>query len=155
MDSVLAQIESLLDKILKEEETLKGCFLIDLKKDDQKVSVFLDGDHGLTHGQCKLVSRKLEAHLDENLLLGEKYTLEVSSPGADGPLKLLRQYHKHVGRKIRVHLEDETEIEGVLKSITDESLEVEEKKGKGKKAVTTLHKLNFEQIIKSYILLAF
>lgn len=154
MDSVLAQLEELLAKVLKEEE-LTDCFLIEMKKKDSKVIIYIDADEGVTFEKCRKISRKLEAHLDENLLLGEKYRLNVSSPGADKPLKYLRQYYKHIDRKIEVHLKDESTIEGVLKSIEEEILTVEVTTGKGKKKIVELKTIEFLNIEKSFILLAF
>ncbi|MEI9935533.1 MAG: hypothetical protein WDM71_11945 [Ferruginibacter sp.] len=40
------------------------------------------------------------------------FSLEVSSPGIEEPLKILRQYKKNIGRKIEVLLQDETKSEG-------------------------------------------
>ena len=155
MDSILAQIQGHLDTILKEED-FKDCFLIDLEKNDDKVQVFLDADTGVTFEKCRKISRLLEAEIDETQILGEKYTLEVSSPGAIAPLKLLRQYPQHVGRKIKIHLlSEEIEIEGKLIAIEDEVLHVHSVTGKGKKKVEEDHKIEFKNIDKSYILLAF
>ncbi len=154
MDSVLAQLEELLAKVIKEEE-LTDCFLIEMKKKDSKVVIYIDADEGVTFQKCKKISRKLEALLDENLLLGEKYRLDVSSPGADKALKYLRQYKKHIDRKIEIHLKDESTIEGVLKNIEDEILTVEVSSGKGKKKVVELKTIEFLDIEKSFILLAF
>ena len=154
MDSVLAQLEELLAKVIKEEE-LTDCFLIDMKKKDSKVVIYIDADEGVTFGKCRKISRKLEAYLDENLLLGEKYRLDVSSPGANTALKYLRQYHKHINRKIEVHLKDESTIEGVLKSIEEEILTVEVTSGKGKKKVVEQKTIEFLDVEKSFILLAF
>lgn len=68
-------------------------------------------------------------------MIEEKYTLEVSTPGIDFPLKLKRQYKKNVGRGFKITLKDKTIIKGILKSATEESIlvEVEEKAGKKKK----------------------
>ena len=155
MDSILAQIQGHLDEILREED-FKDCFLIDLEKNESKVEVFLDADTGVTFEKCRKISRLLEAQLDETQILGEKYILEVSSPGAKAPLKLLRQYPQHVGRNIKIHLLSEgKEIEGKLIAIEDEVLHVHSVTGKGKKKVEEDHKIEFSTIDKSYILLAF
>ncbi len=156
MDSILAQIQGHLDTILKEED-FKDCFLIDLEKKENKVQVFIDADTGVTFEKCRKISRLLEAQIDETQILGEKYTLEVSSPGAIAPLKLLRQYPQHIGRKIKVHLieEGEKEIEGKLIAIEEEVLHIHSVTGKGKKKVEEDHKIEFKNIDKSYILLAF
>ncbi len=155
MDSILAQIASHLDKVLKEEEFV-DCFLIDSEKNESKVQLFIDADKGMTFEKCRKISRLLEAFIDESNLLGEKYTLEVSSPGASSPLKLLRQYPQHIGRKIKISLlNEEQEIEGVLTGVNENLIYVHSETGKGKKKVEEDHTIEFEKINKSYILLAF
>ncbi len=45
------------------------------------------------------------------------FSLEVSSPGLDEPLKLKRQYQKNIGRNVEVTLQDGSKKEGKLLSI--------------------------------------
>lgn len=59
---------------------------------------------GITVDDCALVSRALEAWLDEAGILGERYILEVSSPGIERPLKWREHWVKFVGRDVMVRL---------------------------------------------------
>ena len=93
-----------------------------------RVEVFVDSDTGVDFALCRRVSRHLEAHLDETLLLGERYTLEVSSPGVSRPLQLPRQFGKHVGRTLRVKLDDERAVEGELVAADDEAITLREER---------------------------
>lgn len=144
------KIKALLSSILKEEEFL-DTFVLEVILEDKKLEIFIDGDNGVDFGKCRRISRKVEEYLDESLMLGEKYKLDVSSPGATKPLKIFRQYPKHVGRSLKIILKDSSEIEGLFKNLDGETLEIEVKK---KKEVTTHHIL-FQDIDKSYVLLAF
>ena len=83
------------------------------------------------------------------------FSLELSSPGLDEPLKLHRQYLKNVGRFVEVVMLDGSKAEGKLLSATDEEIVVEEIKGKGKKATTVLHTLPFSQIKTTKIQIKF
>jgi ribosome maturation factor RimP len=74
------------------------------------------------------------------------FSLEVSSPGLDEPLKLLRQYQKNVGRSVEVVLKDGSKTEGKLIGVGENEITVEEQTGKGKKMVTTEHVMPFETI---------
>ena len=59
------------------------------------------------------------------------FSLEVSSPGLDEPLKLHRQYLKNIGRFVEVIEQDGTRKEGKLLSVTEiGDMIVEEEKGK-------------------------
>src|SRR5690625_6104146 len=70
----------------------------------------MGSDSGMTLAKCQAFSRHIESYLDETLVLGEKYELDVSSPGLDRPLKLVRQYHNNIGRDLKVWLEDGTTV---------------------------------------------
>lgn len=94
------------------------------------VHVFVDGDQGIGLDECVRISRYLEAKLDESALLGDDYTLEVSSPGVGSPMRLWRQFPKNIGRELSVKLKDEAKhAKGILKEVREDSLllEYEEK----------------------------
>jgi ribosome maturation factor RimP len=47
---------------------------------------------------CARVSRAIEARLDESRLAGERYVLEVSSPGVERPLRNVADWRRFVGQ---------------------------------------------------------
>lgn len=51
---------------------------------------------------CTRASRALEAELESRAAVGEQYVLEVSSPGADRPLKTAADWKRFVGRHATV-----------------------------------------------------
>jgi ribosome maturation factor RimP len=57
---------------------------------------------GVTVADCVRVSRDLEPWLDEHPRVGERYVLEVSSPGVERPLKRRRDYERFLGREVRI-----------------------------------------------------
>lgn len=61
----------------------------------------LDGGT-VTVDDCAAVSRAVEAKLDEDGSLGERYTLEVSSPGLERRLRNAADWHRFVGRRASV-----------------------------------------------------
>ena len=60
-----------------------------------------DGER-VTVDDCARVSRALEAALEAGALVGEQYVLEVSSPGADRPLRHAADWRRFVGRRATV-----------------------------------------------------
>lgn len=64
------------------------------------VQVIADADGGLDIDVIASISRELGEPLDE--LIDGAYTLEVTSPGADRPLKTVRDFARNVGRDVRV-----------------------------------------------------
>src|SRR5436305_5754518 len=59
--------------------------------------LFIDHPEGVTLGLCERVSGRLNEYRD-------RYSLEVSSPGADRPLTKPSHFQRFVGRKVRVRL---------------------------------------------------
>jgi ribosome maturation factor RimP len=89
------------------------------------------------------------------LFPADDFSLEVSSPGLDEPLKLMRQYHKNTGRKVEVLLKDGVKTEGVLKEVTDAGIKVEETRGKNKKKEIIEHNFPFDLIKSTKIQIVF
>lgn len=79
--------------------------------------------------QCALVSEKLSEILDQLDPIEQNYFLEVSSPGAERPLKKEKDFEKAIGKFIYIKtyepIEDAKEFEGYLKSYDDEQVEIE------------------------------
>lgn len=91
-----------------------------------KVSVLLDSDVGITIEECASISRQLGIALDEaDMFGGAAFTLEVSSPGVDQPLRFKRQYVRNIGRQLKVTLLSGVELTGRLESVTDEAAVVD------------------------------
>ena len=87
-------IEQTIPQLLAEkfqESEFDDFFLVDLKLGiNNKLEVFVDSDSQVTFEKCRKISRFLEEHLDQEGWLGDRYVLEVSSPGVGRPLKFLR-----------------------------------------------------------------
>src|ERR1700684_1279741 len=76
-------------------------FLVDVKMHaNGKLIILLDGDKGIGIADCAAVSRYVGFRLEEESAIEDAYNLEVSSPGLDMPLTLVRQYIKNIGRNL-------------------------------------------------------
>ena len=138
----------------------ESLFLVDLKvsgkSGPQKVVVLIDGDRGVGIDDCSKVSREMAAIIEEQDLISGKYILEVSSPGVDSPLKLPRQYPQHIGRKLKLNLNDGQEIKGMLKEVSESSVSVEkEAKKKDKESRAEIVEIPFNNIEKAKVLISF
>lgn len=153
------KLTALLEEKFKEEE-FQDCFLIEIvSPPNKKVEVFVDSDSGITFEKCRKLSRYLEESIDGEGWLGEKYTLEVSSPGIGRPLKFVRQYQKNIGRKLEVKVhEGETKI-GILTVVTEDTITIEYKErikeGKKKKTVIQQDEIPFENIREAKVKIMF
>jgi ribosome maturation factor RimP len=92
-------------------------------KPGNKISVFIDGDTGITIDDCKALSRHIESQFDRDL---EDFELSVSSSGLDMPFRLLRQYQKNRGRQIEIVLMDGTKLQGILQKADEHEIEIEQ-----------------------------
>ena len=84
------------------------------------VQVRIDRRDGkaVTVDDCVAASRAIEARLDAGSEMGERYVLEVSSPGVERPLKTVADWRRFVGARANVlspalHGREEVEILGV------------------------------------------
>lgn len=135
-------------------------FLVDVTvsggSSQKKVVVVLDGDKGVTIVDCAKVSRGLAAMLDEQELIAQNYTLEVTTPGLESPLKLVRQYKKNIGRTLKVTLKDKSQLRGKLQEASDSGIRLEsEYKNEKKKIETKEVEIPYEQINKALVQISF
>jgi ribosome maturation factor RimP len=145
IEEQLQRIEELINQMLSNESEY---FLVSLRiKPTNNVKVYLDGDNGLSIEKCVYFNRQLYKLIDEsNLFPPGEFSLEVSSPGVDEPLKMHRQYNKNVGRLVEVVFADGTKKEGRLVQAAENDIIIEETTGKGKKAVTQQVVIPFNNI---------
>lgn len=114
-----------------------GLELVDIeyKKEGSNwfLRVFIDNEVGnIDIEDCALVSEKLSQKLDESDPIPTAYFLEVSSPGAERPLRNDKDFKKAVGRHVHITtkepIEGATVFEGELVSFEDSKLTVKEAK---------------------------
>jgi ribosome maturation factor RimP len=88
--------------------------------------VFIDKPGGVNVADCATASRAIGAVLDESDLFRSKYFLEVSSPGAERPLRGHEDFERFKGRKARLKLRSEVKgietVEGVIRDFEDGEL---------------------------------
>jgi ribosome maturation factor RimP len=64
--------------------------------------VFIDKEGGIMLDDCAAVSKELSALLDVEDIIPGKFTLEVSSPGLNRPLKSHDDYERYSGKLIKI-----------------------------------------------------
>jgi ribosome maturation factor RimP len=132
-------------------------FLVEVRiKPTNNVKVFIDADEGVILSELIDYNRKLYKQLEESTLFPNgDFSLEVSSPGLDEPLKLFRQYKKNIGRFVEVHFKDSTKKEGKLIDATQDGIIIETETGKGKKKEIKQESILFDQIKNTKIQVKF
>jgi ribosome maturation factor RimP len=145
-DFVNAQLRGSEDVFLVEVKVIPG----------NNIKVFLDADNGITIDKCIKINRALYNQIEESdIFPNGDFSLEVSSPGVDEPLKLHRQYKKNIGRTVEVTMNDGTKKEGKLTGVNDEEIIIEERSGQGKKVVIKTTNILFNQVKHTKVLVTF
>lgn len=101
-----ARLEEAVASVLESE----GVFLDRLKLRSAGrrtlVQITVDAEHSIGLDDIAALSRKIDAAIDADNLLGDApYTLEVSSRGTDQPLQLPRHFAANVGRLVAVEID--------------------------------------------------
>lgn len=153
-ETALAAIEHMLNSVLAEEPEY---FLVSVRiKPTNNIKVFIDGDNGITIEKCVRFNRALYKLIEEAGMYPEgEFSLEVSSPGIDEPLKMHRQYTKNIGREVEISFTDGTVKAGKLLSVAEADLIIEHTEGKGKKAVTRQLVVPFSNIQSTIVQIKF
>jgi len=132
-------------------------FLVEVRiKPTNNVKIFIDADEGIPLSVLIKYNRSLYKIVEESgILPADDFSLEVSSPGLDEPLKIDRQYKKNIGRFVDVLMNDGTKKEGKLLEVTGEGIKIETEKGKGKKKEIVQESIEFDFIKNTKIQIKF
>ncbi len=102
-------------------------------------------DDGISVDDCQKVSQDLNAVLDVEDTLDHAYTLEVSSPGLDRPLRTPGEYQRFVGRLAQIVVSEaingQTFLKGRIQEVTDGTVLLESN--------SRLHRVPFEIISRA------
>lgn len=97
--------------------------------------IFIDRPQGVTHADCEFVSQHVGTILDvEDVIPGDSYTLEVSSPGLERKLNKAKDFERFLGQKAKVVLrepiENQRRWEGRLTGFSEGVIALEPSAGK-------------------------
>lgn len=108
--------------------------------------IFIDKPGGVNVDDCATASRAVSAVLDDSDLFRGRYFLEVSSPGAERPLRSHEDFKRFTGRRARLKVRSEEKgieiIEGVIAESDEDILVFELENG-------TRITVPFEEIAKA------
>ncbi|MCD7839715.1 MAG: ribosome maturation factor RimP [Erysipelotrichaceae bacterium] len=123
---MLEKITELIQPILERYD----CYLDDIEYQNEKnewyLRIFIDKNHeSLDIDTCAAVSEDISALLDEVDMIQNEYYLEVSSPGAEKPLKTLEQVKKAIGEYVYIKLKNPkkgmNDVYGTILNVDDEN----------------------------------
>ncbi len=151
----MKSIEEFLSSSIMSIVAAKGLELIDMHILDKgnffQIRVLTDYPQGGIDMQtCTKLNKAIVSFLEENAhIIGKDYAVEVSSPGADRPLKNKKDFQRVIGRNILVNLTepvlDKKELKGTLSAVNNNDIEMDIKENK-KKPYTHSVRIPYENI---------
>lgn len=88
--------------------------------------LYIDQAEGITLKDCESVSRAVSALLDVEDVLPGRYSLEVSSPGIERPMRRIKDFEKYTGSVVKVRttgkLGDRKNFTGVIEGVNGEDI---------------------------------
>lgn len=131
-EDLIRQIEQLVEPILAEQKL--ELFDIEFRQEPAGsfLRVFIDSEQGVDIEACVRLNEVLGKKLDQSKIISGHYTLEVSSPGIERPLKKEKDYQKALGSKIYIKtfapIGNQKEFTGVLESVERNSVTIRTQK---------------------------
>ncbi|GAB3794829.1 ribosome maturation factor RimP [Virgibacillus kimchii] len=155
MSAIVKTTEDLVEPILKKRDLE----LVDVEyvKEGKNwfLRVYIDKAGGIDITECGEVSEELSEKLDANDPIKGAYYLEVSSPGAERPLKTKDDLVRNIGNNVNIRLYEpingEKEYEGKLTGFSDDLLAIEYKDKTVKKEVS----IPYEKVAKARLAVMF
>ena len=111
------------------------------------LTVFIDTEDGVDLDTCEKYHNAIDAPLDEfDFTYGASYTLNVSSPGLDRPLKTPRDFDRHLGEDMEIRFyapeKGKKYFEGKLVGYDDNNVIIETDGAEKKIPLTKIAKMN-------------
>jgi ribosome maturation factor RimP len=101
-DATIAALQQAIEPLL----TTEGMNLVDLQWNRRGrrwvLTLFIDHEGGVTLDDCARISRQVGERIEVDNLIDQAYTLEVSSPGLDRPLRTLADFERFLGHLVRI-----------------------------------------------------
>jgi len=89
---------------------------------------YIDIPGGVTLAECEKWSKKLESVLDASDAISHSYSLEVSSPGLNRPLKKLKDFERFKGERVYIKLfapiDGQKNFHGILAGATESIIQL-------------------------------
>ena len=155
--NIEGQIQQIEEKVRTVISADPQSFLVEIKiKPGNNVKVFIDADNGVSIDKLSQYNRTLHREIAASgVFPNDDFSLEISSPGLEEPLKLHRQYVKNIGRDVEVLLKSGVKMEGRLASANDSEIVVEEEKRNKKLREIIPHTILYNDIKATKIQIKF
>ena len=147
--------EMIVERVRKEAEKIaeeQGLEIFDIQYGRESrgwvLRIVIDNPVGyVSVRDCELFSKELEKFLDREDPIEHSYTLEVSSPGLDRPLRGPKDYLRFTGKLAKIITKDGKTFIGRIVSFVDGIITISDEKGN--------HEINIEDVKKANLEIEF
>lgn len=141
-DDIKDEVRELIEKPLLQEGAELVDVVVSRYKGQTTLRLFVYSRNGTTVGECARLSRIVGDVIDGAKRFAAGYTLEVSSPGLDRPLRSARDFRYRIGETVKVVFVDQArkKVTGRIVAATSDDVELENESG-----VITLELSEIEQ----------
>lgn len=131
-------LEQDIEKVIMQLVQEKNLEIVELNfyksQNDYVIRLFIDKEKGgITVEECSSIHKNILIFLEEKQFRDGRYSLEVSSPGLDRPLKTKKDFWRVCGREVVCYLseniEGKKEHQGTIQNVLEDVLEVQTKSG--------------------------
>ncbi|MBS5114765.1 MAG: ribosome maturation factor RimP [Erysipelotrichaceae bacterium] len=125
-----AKIADMIQSILEQHQCYLDEIVYEKEGNEWYLRIFVEKINGsLDMETCVAVSEKISDKLDEEDPIKDEYYLEVSSPGAEKPLKSLEQVSVSIGKYVYIKLSQPMagldEVQGTILDVVDGVINLE------------------------------
>lgn len=127
---MLEKIKQLIQPILNDHDVYLDDIEYVKEKNEWYLRIFIEKNNGhLDMDTCVAVSEAISEMLDQEDLIEEEYYLEVSSPGAEKPLKTLEKVQQSIGEYVYIQFKNPTqgmnEVYGTILNVEGTQIELQ------------------------------
>ena len=149
INSIIKQVETLVQPLLLSEELA----LVDITYRHERgrwiLSLFIDKEGGVTIEDCVAISREFGNLLDVKDIMPGPYSLEVSSPGLDRPLKRAEDFNRFKERQVCIKtstlVEGRKHFKGILLGYQDGIVHIQQE--------ATVYSIPYTSIVKANLMI--
>ena len=127
---MLDKITNLIQPILDEHDVYLDDLEYVQEKKEWYLRIFIEMNQGhLDMDTCVAVSEAISKTLDDADIITHEYYLEVSSPGAEKPLKTLEKVQQSIGEYVYIRFKRPTngmdEVQGTILNVEGDMIELQ------------------------------
>lgn len=127
---MLEKIKQLIQPILNDHDVYLDDIEYVKEKNEWYLRIFIEKNNGhLDMDTCVAVSEAISDMLDQEDLIEDEYYLEVSSPGAEKPLKTLEKVQQSIGEYVYIQFKNPTqgmnEVYGTILNVEGTQIELQ------------------------------